>query len=151
MLVELAERLDGAPRLTDGNGDGVTARDPGAFESPAVVPVAGAPAGPPAPAPSPPGSSSADHIAPVLSAVRTSGAKGRVRFASTEAAIVGVRIQHRVGSHWRTLRTARRWTARAGANRFSLPLPRGTYRLVLTPTDVAGNVGRPARARFVRP
>jgi hypothetical protein len=78
--------LAGKPRITDGNGDGVDARDMGAFESPAVAPP---------PPPSPP----ADTTAPDTTApdtLITTGPKPKVKtkhshanvtfsFTSTEA------------------------------------------------------------------
>ncbi len=109
---------------------------------------------------------SADRTAPSLTRARLSRKRFRVSrrgtvisFRLSEAARVSVRIERRLRNRRGRRRYKRAGTftrrARAGANRtrFSGRIGRrklkpGSYRLTLTPTDAAGNRGKPRRLSF---
>ena len=101
----------------------------------------------------PPKVGNADSVAPAVSAakLRIRRRAPRLTFTLSEAASVRVKVQRRVGKRFKTLRTVT-IAGRAGANRKALgKLPRrGTFRVVLTATDAAGNAStklvlRPSR------
>lgn len=112
-------------------------------ERTAVVTVAGSAGGPPPPPP--------DRKAPVVAKLRASGAT--VRFSLSEPASVRVSARRVCARGVRRCRGRVRFTkrfTRAGAHKVSLAgrrLPRGTYRVTVTPTDRAGNRGRSSSVR----
>jgi hypothetical protein len=93
--------------------------------------------------PQPPAVPIADTTAPALS-----GGKAKLRarrtpqltFALSEDASVQVLVQRKVGRKWKTVAT-KTLAGRAGANRATLRkiAPRGSFRLLLSATDRAGN------------
>jgi hypothetical protein len=130
--------LGGNPLVVDGNGDGTTRRDIGAYEFQ-----------PPAASPSP------DTQAPVISRFRAS--RSRLRYALSEKARVSVRIQRRLGGRHARYRTLGKLSANArqGANRtrVSARLRRldarpGRYRVVIAAVDAAGNRSATKTASF---
>jgi hypothetical protein len=155
---------DGNPRVADGNGDGIARRDLGAFElQPAMAgpPSGGGPSGGPA----------ADTVAPLISGFRSTRsvfavaraatpraagvARGtRLSYTLSENARVMLKIQHKLGTRYRTVGSLRR-SGVGGPNRIRFTgrigrraLRPGRYRVVVTATDAAGNRSAPKAARF---
>jgi hypothetical protein len=103
----------------------------------------GAPQGNPAP---PPG---ADHVAPLLSALKLKGKK--ISYKLSESAKVKFRVQRKAGRRWKTMRGALSQTGVAGLNKLRFggkPRRRGTYRLTALATDGAGNSSKKRVLRF---
>ena len=129
--------LDGGPRISDGTGDCLARRDPGAYETtgqtcvPAAEPTPAAPvptASPVAtPEPAPPAPAPADRTAPTLSQLKLTRAK--LTFTISEAAKVTVKVDGRTINK----------TAKPGKNSVALRLRPGRYRVVLEAVDLAGN------------
>ena len=150
----------------------VTVTDPTGLTTEKVVPLnlvaPGAAGQTPTPAPGP-ATPAADRTAPALTALRVTktirrGSKlpaavtrgGQVRFTLSEAATVSVRFERVAGKRsvrvpgtvklkLRAGKRALRFTGRLSKTRTLKP---GAYRIVLTPTDAAGNAGRAVRAAF---
>jgi hypothetical protein len=168
--------LDGNPLVADGNGDGDSRRDLGAFELP-PVPSGGQPPAaegqqgggggqgePPAPDTQPP-LIGRFRATPSLFAVARAGTplaarlpRGtRFRYTLSEAAKVTLKIQRALAgrpTRYRTIGTLSR-TAASGANstRFSGRLRKralrpGRYRVRITATDTAGNRSARRTTRF---
>jgi hypothetical protein len=147
--------LDGNPRVTDGNGDGIAQRDMGAYETPAVPfvpPPAPAPGDqPPAGTTGDPAASPADQavagvrvadatppwitglkVTPKRFAVAAAAAKTggtSFRFRLSEDAGVRIVLQRRVKGRWRKIGTlSRRGASGADRIRFSGRLGRKPLR-----------------------
>jgi hypothetical protein len=162
--------LDGNPRPSDGNGDGIAVTDVGAFEfrGGAAGPAAGSGTGatPPSGAPAPPVLSGL-KVSPRRLAIGTplprllpATNKRRARtigFSLTRAARVEFRFT-RLTADGKTkrIRTRVRIRARRGANRvrFAARLSRrvrlraGAYRVTAIAVDSAGSRSKPATTRF---
>ena len=155
--------LDGNPLVVDGNGDGSTRRDMGAFE---LQPAGGGQQG---------GTTAVDTEVPLLSgfastrkvfavgsvrtAISASAAhRTRFRYTLSEPARVTITIQRALaGSRKGRYRTVGRLTrnARQGSNSTAFSgrigkraLRPGRYRAVARATDAAGNRSAPRRAGF---
>jgi hypothetical protein len=170
-----ATDLDGAARVTDGNGDGIARRDIGAFEY--QRPPAPLPGGSPPPKGALP--PVLDVTRPVLSKLslsrrvfrvargatprtaarkrsRPTPAGTRVRYTLSEAATVRFVIQWQVAGRKRYKAAgALVRKAGAGANRLAFTgrvgrrrLVAGRYRLNVTATDPAGNRSKVKRVAF---
>jgi hypothetical protein len=152
--------LDGRPRTTDGNGDGLSAPDIGAYEADAAAPAGPAepPAGaPPTGDPNPQG----DLKAPVLSALSLTHKRFRVRNAATafrfklsKAARVRVSIARKVKGKRRAAGKLSR-AGRAGKNRIAFTgrigkraLKPGRYVAVVQARDPEGRVSQKRTVRF---
>ncbi|HYH44806.1 MAG TPA: hypothetical protein VEG34_03920, partial [Thermoanaerobaculia bacterium] len=152
-----ARDLFGAPRLRDGDGDGLPELDAGAFESqfpairrdrtrPRVARLSLRPA---------------RFAAGRRRTARSARVARRttIRYRLSEAAAVRLAVQRRRGKRWRTVMTLVRkqkrgrqkvrFTGRVGKRR----LRRGRYRLRVRATDPAGNRSKPRTRRFrvIRP
>jgi hypothetical protein len=168
--------LDGNPLVADGNGDGDSRRDLGAFELP-PAPSGGQPpaaegqqgggggqAQPPAPDTQPP-LIGGFRATPALFAVARAGTplaarlpRGtRFRYTLSEAARVTLKIQRALAgrpTRYRTIGTLSRTAARgANSTRFSGRLRKralrpGRYRVRITATDTAGNRSARQTTRF---
>jgi hypothetical protein len=133
--------LDGDPRITDGTGDCVARRDPGAYETDAApaCPAPGPPTtgGAPVPAPEPPvvpapvaETDEVDDAAPVITRLKLTRAK--LTFTAGEAAKVTIKIK---GTKTRTVTK----TVKPGRNSIALRLRPGRYRVLIAVVDLAGN------------
>jgi len=169
----------GAPRIADGDGDGVSRRDLGAFELPAVplpggcdgatgscaggpggtcAEAAGGCGGPGGGTAGGPGGTAgtggpaADRRAPRLSRLRIGGRAGRPLLTGRvdEAARLTVTVR-RAGAR-RALRTTAVRLRAAGVWRVALParLKRGRYTVTVQARDTAGNRGAPRRLTLTR-
>jgi hypothetical protein len=164
--------LAGAPRLHDGDGDGIAQIDAGAEEYQGGPPQRDPATGPgfPSPSPSPaPRPTPRDTAAPRISALRAS-AKRRVltvRYTLDEAATVKLVVERkttgrRSGStcvkassakrgakpctRWVPVQTITRKQPAGTQSVASKALRRGAHRVLVTATDAAGNRGRPKSA-----
>ena len=181
-FLDLDSPLDvtGAPRVTDGDGDGTARRDVGAFERPAPTPSTGDPkAGTPQgdlpvvlpeaptttqPEPTEPKAVPADTLAPRLSNLRvTKDGRGKrathtIRFVTDEASTVTITLARRVGKRWRALKGTLSLAATGGQTKLVLPkklggktLKPGILRLSATARDAAGNTAKTQEVTFRRP
>ncbi|MDA0163154.1 hypothetical protein OM076_22970 [Solirubrobacter ginsenosidimutans] len=137
---ESAWDLSGDPRISDGTGDCVARRDPGAYETAAAPCVPVAPAATPAPVatPAPPTAPPAntDRTAPKLTKLKLTRAK--LTFTLSEAATAKVTVQRKRGKRYVIARKLTK-TSRAGANSVALRLRTGHYRVLVDVVDLAGN------------
>lgn len=161
-----ASDLDGAPRLTDGDGDGVARLDLGAFEfqrpkpaaPPEDTPVSTATGAAPAATPGP------DRLAPVVRNLivtakrnpRTRRLIVRLRFTLSEPGAVRLTLAKRKGIRLVALKRAGRTVNVPAAGGVSLTwrtqveAKRGArLRLLVKPRDLAGNAGG-TRAAVIR-
>lgn len=156
-----ATDLDGAARVTDGNGDGTARRDMGAYELPAPAPtvVAEPVVSPPVadPAPSAPlvPVSPVTPVTPVTPPKDTTAPNTRItsgpgkRLARREARFTFTATEK--GSRLQCSLDGRRFTACRSGKRYRL-LKRGRHVVRVRAIDAAGNVDRtPAVRRFSVP
>lgn len=171
VLFEPARDLDGAERLNDGDGDCVGELDLGAFE--AQVPTAAA-CLPPAPGPgttptptaggsTPNGATAPDRTAPAITRLKVAKAIRRsakppvtIRFRLGEAATVKLAFRKAKGKRFAPVKGAITLKLKAGDQRVRFAgrlsktrkLPAGSYQVVITATDAAGNRSPAQRAGF---
>lgn len=164
-----AKDLDGVARLNDGDGDCTPELDLGAYETQAAVfaaclpPVPAAPAGGGAPVVPIAAPAAPDRTAPVLSKLKVSKTIRRatkppvtIRLRLSEAATVKLAFRRVKGKRFVTVPGAITLKLAAGDNavRFAGRLSRtrqlgaGSYQVVVTATDAAGNRGGAQRATF---
>ncbi len=162
-LLGITAAIDGETILAGAPRDGIDGK---ASQGSASVFFQEAPSEPPAeqpPVEQP--FTSADRTGPSLTRARLSRRRFRVgrstilSFRLSEVARISVRIERRLRNRRGRRRYKRAGTftrrARAGANRIRFSgrigrrkLKPGSYRLTLTPTDAAGNRGKPRRLSF---
>jgi hypothetical protein len=135
--------LAGNPLVADGNADGASIRDIGAYE---LQPPAASGGG---------GTAGADTFAPVVSGFRA--ARARLRYRLSENARVTVRVQRRLAGHRARYRTLGKISAGAHTGTNRTPMTKrlvhadarpGRYRAVIVAIDAAGNRSKPTAASF---
>ncbi|HYI19735.1 MAG TPA: hypothetical protein VD836_13565 [Solirubrobacteraceae bacterium] len=150
LLPSDARDAAGAPRLTDGDGDGEARMDVGGLERP-VPPAPQLPQAPPDPAgpQTPPAATAPDALAPVVRGLKIRRGTRRVaRFTLSEAAEVRVTLR-RVGGRTvrRVVRRKAAGVARIKFRRADLARP-GRYAVRVVAVDAASNRSAPVKRTF---
>jgi len=145
----LLEDIETTVRPLDGNGDGTAVRDQGAYEAPAVTPTCQ----------TDPSSCPGDTTAPVVSKLKSRKvsrkAKAfRLTYRLSEAARVKFTFKpvpaKKKGKKRKTVTITKR--GKKGVNTLKLKKRRlkpGRYRVIVRPTDAAGNVGKPLKVKAI--
>jgi Ca2+-binding RTX toxin-like protein len=102
---------------------------------------------PPTPGSSDPGTPAADHMSPVLSALKLKQKK--ISYKLSEPAAVKISVQRKAGRKWKAVRSLSQ-AGRAGLDVLSMKrrLVRGRYRITAVATDAAGNRSKPRAVSF---
>lgn len=135
---------------------GTTADGDASAESAPTAVVAAAPAPTTTTGTTPAPVTTADRTAPAISAGRIAPASfprrkpSRASFKLSEAATVTFEVERRTGKRWRSVGKPSSRRAPAGKATIRLPrsLPAGSYRLVITAVDAAGNRSGSVRLSF---